>query len=64
MEIAAAVSLLAAYIFWAMYPTITKTYEDQADVIIELVTLSSLYFECSQKQVWKSWLFLNMQPTN
>jgi hypothetical protein len=46
MEIAAAVSLLAAYIFWAMYPTITKNYEDQADVIIELVTPSSLYFEC------------------
>jgi multidrug efflux pump subunit AcrB len=39
--IAAAVSLLAAYIFWAMYPTNTKTYEDQADVIIEVAIPNS-----------------------
>lgn len=37
-EIAAAVSLLEAYIFWPMYPTITKkTDEDQDNVIIEVV---------------------------
>lgn len=36
MEIAAAVSLLAVYIFWAMNPTVTKTDEDKANIIIKV----------------------------
>lgn len=50
MEIAAAVSLLAAYIFWAMCPTVTKTYEDQADVIKEIAITNSLYLSAHKNQ--------------